>query len=210
MTNSQNDSIYHLTNIDDCGDMLRSGCIRPLVRSGVICMNGDDGLPHASQFVHFNFCPRSLMLFKLTQGHCWSAHRIWGQEDAVHIEIDYFQMMVHLSLACVANFIVSDSDSTHGSLNPQIKVFDVNSTPMSCIESMLDVSAIMRRINFFNADKDPGKGAEIMVGAAIGLLPNMVKTIGVHDGNAKDRLLKKPCIPETYKKKISIRDNWYF
>ena len=207
--NNLNDFLYHLTNVDDCGNILRSGSIRPFVQNGVVRAS-DNALPHVSQCVHFNFCPRSLMLFELTQGHCWSAHKIWGQKDAVHIEIDYTQMMVHLGLNGVLNFIVSDSDSSYGSQKPNIKVFDVNSTSMACIESMLDISAIERRINFFNAEKYSGKGAEVMVGEVINLVPDTVKTIGVHDGDAKDRLLGMSWISDAYKDKISIRGEWYF
>ena len=81
---------------------------------------------------------------------------------------------------------------------------------MACVESMLDVHAIKRGINFFDADKCPGKGAEVMVGAVVNLVPDMVRTIGVHDGNAKGRLLGMPWISEAYKKKISICNDWYF
>ena len=207
--NNLNDFLYHLTNVDDCGNILRSGSIRPFVQNGVVRAS-DNALPHVSQCVHFNFCPRSLMLFELTQGHCWSAHKIWGQKDAVHIEIDYTQMMVHLGLNGVLNFIVSDSDSSHGSQKPNIKVFDVNSTSMACIESMLDIPAIERRISSFDADKYQGKGAEIMVGADVDLRPDMVMTIGVHDEKAKGRLLGKSWISDAYKNKIFIRDDWYY
>ena len=47
-------------------------------------------------------------------------------------------------------------------------------------------------------------------GAVVNLVSSMVKTIGVHDGNAKGRLLGMSWISNAFKNKISIRGEWYF
>ena len=206
------DFLYHLTNIDDCADILRSNTIVPYIQLSprtANCAACNSGILRPDDFIHLNFCPRSLMLYYLTQGHCWSRHKIYGQEDAVHIEIKFEMMMISLGLKCMDGFMVSDIDFEHGNRDKITRFFDA-ATPMSDIESTVDMSAINKRIGVFDAERYSGKGAEIMIGTTIDLTVDMVSSIVVHDAKAKCRLMKKRGVPAKYLDKVTVRPEWYF
>ena len=205
--NNQFNNLYHLTNIENCGEILRSGTIRPRIQDLANCTDVEKCAKNQGRFVNFNNCTRSLMLWSIYQGRCRSADKIWGQEDAVQIEIKNACLMVELDLHGDENVILCDCDFSDK--RRKAMVLDVSSWEDKG-GNLLDVSEINRTVNTIDALEHPKKGAELMIGNEISLCGGMVSAIVVFNARAKYRLLQKKGIPLMYASKVSIRPDWYF
>ena len=202
----QLDRIYHITSIDKCREILLSGKMRPRNQHSVGYGKLDPG-----NFVHFNFCPKSPMLWNLYQGRCWSADRIYGQADAVYLEFHILSILFDQKLGQANDFIVSDCDvSANGCRRKNLNGDDNIDHCLGEIADFLDVFEINQSVNSINAEEHPKKSAELMFEREICFCKDSVESIGVYDATAKYRLLINKTISKVYGDKIAIKPEWYF
>ena len=205
---NQIDKLYHLTNIENCKQILLDGKIRPR-NHGTKAANGVRGNSAPGNFVHCNFCPKAPMLWYLYQGRCLSADRIFGQADAVYLELALSIAIFNLNLCESNSFTVTDCDvSVNGYRWKQMNGDDIDHC-MGAIAGFVDVSEINQVVNTIDAVEHPKKGAEFMVEREVDL-DAAVLSIGVHDSAAQNRLLTEKTISRLYGDKVFIKPEWYF
>lgn len=202
------ENLYHLTNVENCKQILLDGKIRPR-NHGDIATNVGGGTLMPGNFSHCNFCPKAPMLWNLYQGRCWSADNIYGQTDAAYLELALPVIIFNLNLCQDNGFTVTDSDiSVNGYRWKQLKGDDFDQG-MGAIEGFVDVSEINKDVNTIDAVEHPKKGAEFIVEGEINL-EGAVLSIGVHESAAKNRLLNDKTISRLYGDKVLIKPEWYF
>lgn len=194
--------LYHLTNVDNCKKILLEGVIRS--RKHAI------KAPYTGNFVHFNFCPKSPMLWNLYQGKCLSADIIYGQPDAVYIEFDLPSIIFDLNLRKDNSFIVTDRDVSDNLCRMKTMTGDDINLFMEEIANFVDIPEINQVVNTIDANEHPKKGAELMFEGELRFSQFSVVSIGVHNPAVQKNLLLNNAISRLYGEMVIVKHEWYF
>ncbi len=224
MTN-QSISLFHLTNVSKCVDILREKKLRPHL------LEKDFNLQRLSyftserllsdfnpeNFVHFSFCPRSVMLFKVKQGEKVSHTSFYGQQDAVHIQIPNFyelciQMdmeMTEYSNSMSKTIVLSNMDCSLF-YERRVTLLDPNLTE-KCLMENLD-KGVLEKEYAWQPNEIRAKSVELLIAPYVNLSLIRNCVVGVYNGYIKGNLedkLKNEKIDATGVK-IEAYPKWYF
>ena len=214
--------LYHLTNISNCVKILQDGELRPhCIADGLVFGHMRDSFA-PDNYVHFNFCPRSVMLFKAKQDGRVGETKFYGQEDAVHIRLPSFsQLCLQMDLNPI---IYKDTSGKHMIVSNAIIMSDMDCSwfkerkliPLvdqgdDCLMQHLDELSLKKE-NAWQPNEIRSKSAELLIAPRVKLSWCIGYEIGVYNDGAKqsieNKLLKANV--NTTSVNISVRPEWYF
>lgn len=206
--------IYHITHVDnipsiiarggllsDSGMALRGGPAAPIGMPSIkhrrltlplTCHQGDC----VGDYVPFNFCPRSVMLFVIFKANDPSLMYRGGQDPIVHLEADLHEV-VNWADATGRRWAFSLANAGAQYVEFRASLADLHE---------LDWSAIAA-VDFRSPDVKEGKQAEFLVHD---FFPwDLVTRIGVHSIGVKSQA-DTALSAATHHPKVEVRRGWYY
>lgn len=206
--------IFHITHVDNLASIIADGGIqsdaRMLIRGGpsaaigissikanrlklpVKCFSGE----RVGDYVPFNFCPRSVMLYILHRANNPALTYKGGQEPIVHLRAGLHNVVAWANThGCRWAFSLSNAGAAYTEFRSDVNNLDD-----------LDWNAIASP-DFRNADAKEKKQAEFLVKDS---LPwHLVEHIGVFSNRYK-RQVEGIIANAAHQPVVSVHQNWYF
>lgn len=207
--------IYHITHIENLNSILRDGFLfsdqemidrggpkvavgmsrikrRRLEELPVRCHPGD----MVGEYVPFNFCPRSVMLFKLHKKNSEDLDYRGGQEPIIHLVAD-LDRVVELAEGAGKNWAFTLGNAAAYACEFRNEIGQLDEIKWSSVGSDW----------FIDPDVSDQKQAEFL---AQGFVPwEAITFVGVHDDAARTRVLAE-LQGEAHQPDVAVQPNWYF